>query len=179
MGKEVHNIHRDLIDRCLVGDTYAQKELYVAYKKAMFNTCLRIVKDFNDAEDILQDAFISAFRNLKSYKGDATFGAWLKRIVINKSINFLNKQKVDFVDLDREISLPEESEIQPDALTVKKVKGAIEKLPVGYRSVLSLYLFEGYDHSEIAAILSISESASKSQYSRAKNKVRELLNAIK
>ncbi|MEM7110230.1 MAG: RNA polymerase sigma factor, partial [Bacteroidota bacterium] len=159
------------------GDAYAHKELYRAYSKAMFNTCLRIIKDVNDAEDILQDSFVSAFKNLRSYKGDATFGAWLKRIVVNKSINFLNRQKVDFVDLDLHMPLIEEPEFEPDRLTVKRVKRAIEELPAGYRAVLSLYLFEGYDHAEIASILSISESASKSQYSRAKSKVRKLLNA--
>lgn len=179
MGKEVHNIHQDLIDRCLVGDAYAYKQLYMAYKNAMFNTSIRIVKDFNDAEDILQDSFVSAFKNLRSYKGDATFGAWLKRIVINKSINFLSKNKIDFDKIENDVGVQEEVEIEPDKLTVKRVKAAIEQLPPGYRSVLSLYLFEGYDHSEIASILSISESASKSQYSRAKSKVREILNLQK
>ena len=175
MGKEVHNIHRDLIDRCLVGDTYAYRQLYMAYKNAMFNTCIRIVKDFNDAEDILQDSFVSAFKNISSYKGDATFGAWLKRIVINKSINLLNKNKNDDVEIGDNVEASEEHTIEPDQLTIDRVKAAIEQLPTGYRSVLSLYLFEGYDHSEIASILSISESASKSQYSRAKSKVREIL----
>ncbi len=175
MGRDIHNIHRDLIDRCLVGDSHAQKEIYTAYKNAMFNTCIRIVKDFNDAEDILQDAFVSAFKNLGTYSGEATFGAWLKRIVINKSINFLKKRKVEFVKLEDDLNKPQEEDVDFDSLTVKQVRKAITKLPAGYRSVLSLYLFEGYDHSEIASILSISESASKSQYSRAKSRVRELL----
>lgn len=147
----------------------------MAYKNAMYNTCLRIVKDINDAEDVLQDSFISAFRNLASYKGDASFGAWLKRIVVNKSINFLNRSKLDVVDLDENYDPSEEIKIEPDKLTVGRVKAAIDQLPSGYRSVLSLYLFEGYDHSEIATILSISESTSKSQYNRAKNKVREII----
>ena len=176
MGQEVHNIHGDLIDRSLVGDAHAQKALYLAYKKAMFNTCYRLVGDYNDAEDVLQDAFISAFKNLRSYKGDATFGAWLKRIVINKSINFLNKSRIRTVEIQQEEhDSAEETVIEPDKLTVERVKSAIEQLSDGYRTVLSLYLIEGYDHAEIASILSISESTSKSQYNRAKNKVREIL----
>jgi RNA polymerase sigma-70 factor (ECF subfamily) len=144
----------------------------------MYNVGYRIVNNAEEAEDVLQDAFISAFNNLGSYRGDSTFGAWLKRIVINKAINYLSKRRPERMPEDERFDVKEEEEI--DALegfpfTVEKVKAAIEALPDGYRSVLSLYLLEGYDHGEIAEILGITESTSKSQFNRAKKKLKELL----
>ena len=174
------DIHEDLIARCRTGDRDARYRIYKLYSKAMFNVGYRITRSEEDAEDVLQEAFISAFRSLDSYRGDATFGAWLKRIVINKAINALNKKKHESLpdeneqwDLAEEESPPE----YRDSLTVERVRKAIEKLPDGYRSVLSLYLLEGYDHQEIGEILGISESTSKSQLNRAKAKLKELLDA--
>jgi len=174
------DIHEDLIARCRTGDRDAHYRIYKLYSKAMFNVGYRITRSEEDAEDVLQEAFISAFRSLDSYRGDATFGAWLKRIVINKAINALNKKKHESLpdeneqwDLAEEESPPE----YRDSLTVERVRKAIEKLPDGYRSVLSLYLLEGYDHQEIGEILAISESTSKSQLNRAKAKLKELLDA--
>ena len=146
----------------------------------MFNVGYRITRSEEDAEDVLQEAFISAFRSLDSYRGDATFGAWLKRIVVNKAINALNKKKHESLPDENEQWDIAEEESPPeyrDSLTVERVRKAIEKLPDGYRSVLSLYLLEGYDHQEIGEILAISESTSKSQLNRAKAKLKELLDA--
>ena len=143
----------------------------------MYNISFRITRREEDAEDALQEAFISAFRNLASYRADATFGAWLKRIVVNKSINVLKKRKHEWMPEDEQWDVAEE-ETQVDyreELTVSRVKKAIEELPDGYRTVLSLYLLEGYDHQEIAEIMGISESTSKSQLNRAKGKLREKL----
>lgn len=144
----------------------------------MFNVGYRITGNEDDAADVLQDAFISAFKNLSSYQGTATFGSWLKRIVVNKAINSIKKKRAEILpdDNDWDIAQEEEPEV-PDDLTVDRVKHAIRQLPDGYRSVLTLYLLEGYDHQEIAEILGVSESTSKSQLNRAKNKLRELLNA--
>ncbi len=172
------NIHQDLIDRSLKGDGIAQSKLYGLYSKAMYNVCLRITNNEDDTKDVMQEAFISAFQNLGSYKGEASFGAWLKRIVVNKAINHIKRKRVDFTELNPERD--EMQEEQPDLtneqeLTVEKIKNAIVKLPDGYRLVFSLYLLEGYDHQEIAGILNISESTSKSQYNRAKKKLRELI----
>lgn len=177
MEQKVHNIHADLIDRCLEGDTAAQHQLYRLYAKAMFNVCYRMLNDHDDAEDVLQDAFVSAFHRLSSYHGEATFGAWLKRIVINKAINFLSKKRIEVVTLDEGHEYVEEENTKIDHLTVNRVKEAIGRLPGGYRIVFSLYLLEGYDHGEIAQILGITESTSKSQYNRAKKKIKELLKA--
>ncbi len=143
----------------------------------MFNVGYRITKSEEDAEDVLQEAFISAFRNLDNYRGDATFGAWLKRIVVNKAINALNKRKHELIPDVEQWDVAEEDSVTEyrEDLTVERVKKAIEKLPDGYRTVLSLYLLEGYDHQEIGEIMGISESTSKSQLNRAKARLKEIL----
>jgi RNA polymerase sigma factor (sigma-70 family) len=143
----------------------------------MFNVCYRILGREEDAEDALQEGFISAFKNLDHYRGDATFGAWLKRIVVNKAINILKKRKHELMPEGNDWDVAEEEPVTEykEGLTVETVRTAIQQLPDGYRSVLSLYLLEGYDHQEIAEIMNISESTSKSQLNRAKNKLREFL----
>jgi RNA polymerase sigma-70 factor (ECF subfamily) len=143
----------------------------------MFNVSHRITGRQEDAEDAIQEAFISAFRNLHNYRADATFGAWLKRIVVNKSINVLKKRKHELMPEDDhwDVAETEEPAEYKEELTIERVKTAIEELPDGYRTVLSLYLLEGYDHQEISEILGITESTSKSQLNRAKGKLREKL----
>jgi RNA polymerase sigma factor (sigma-70 family) len=160
-----------------MGDQDAHYRLYKLYSRSMYNVAHRIVGNEDDATDVLQEAFISAFRNLESYRADATFGAWIKRIVVNKSINALQRRKFEPIpDDDRWDVAEEEAPTEyGDGLTVERVKKSIEQLPDGYRSVLSLYLLEGYDHQEIGEIMGISESTSKSQLNRAKSKLRELL----
>jgi len=171
------NMHEDLIARCRRGDREAHYRIYKLYARSMYNVSYRITGREEDAEDALQEAFISAFNNLQSYRADATFGAWLKRIVVNKSINLLKKRKHELISEEEQWDIPEE-EVQEEyreELTVDRVKKAIEELPDGYRTVLSLYLLEGYDHQEIAGIMGISESTSKSQLNRAKTKLRDKL----
>jgi RNA polymerase sigma factor (sigma-70 family) len=173
----VLNMHDELIARCKAGDQAAHRQLYRLYSKAMYNVGFRITRSEEEAEDVLQEAFINAFRNIDSYRGDATFGAWLKRIVVNKAINAVSRKKHDPIPDDDRWDVAEE---EPPAeygggLTVDRVKRCIEELPDGYRTVLSLYLLEGYDHQEIGEIMGISESTSKSQLNRAKAKLRELL----
>lgn len=177
MGEKFQNIHAEVIARCLEGDRYAQSQLYRLYSKAMFNICYRITNNFDDAEDVLQEAFISAFRNLQSYKGDAAFGAWLKRIVINKAINFIRKKQVEFTDVQDNIADEQTGPVEygSEMMDINRIKRAMTQLPDGYRLVFSLYLIEGYDHSEIAQILGITESTSKSQFNRSKKKLKEIL----
>ena len=131
-----------------------------------------------DAEDILQESFTEAFRKLESFRYDATFGAWLKRIVINRCINGLRKKnpEISTVDDFKSIDL-EDVVFEDNELNVSKIHNAINKLPDGYRVVFSLYLLEGYDHSEISQIMGITKSTSKTQLHRAKSKLKELLNA--
>lgn len=163
--------HLELIEACKKNDTKAQIQVYSFYCKAMFNVCLRLVKNPVEAEDLMQEAFISAFEKLDQYRAEVSFGAWLKKIVINKCIDFLKKKKIQFVELDEVKGL--EEDIEPDKLEgltreIEKIKTEINLLPDGYRTVLNLFLFEGYDHDEIAQILGITASTSRSQYARAK-----------
>jgi RNA polymerase sigma-70 factor (ECF subfamily) len=169
-------IHAPVIEECRQGNSKAQFRLYNLYSRAMYNLAYRMLNNREDAEDILQETFVDCFRNLTSFRFESTFGAWLKKILINKCINQLKKKRIDLtlyenipVDLYKEES---ESESEYDT---KKIFKSIEMLPDGYRVILTLYLLEGYDHSEIAQILGITESTSKSQYSRAKEKLRSIL----
>jgi RNA polymerase sigma-70 factor (ECF subfamily) len=137
-----------------------------------------MINDRDDAEDVLQDSFISAFRNLKSYRGDAPFGAWIKRIIVNKCITFIKKNQGMMVPLDEDATKIIEDHQQDYAdvqLSVDRIKEGIKLLPDGFRSVLTMYLLEGFDHKEIGEVLGISESTSKSQYLRAKIKLRSIL----
>ncbi len=168
-------LHFDLIDQCRRGEKHAYNRLYNLYSKAMFNVALRIVNDHGDAEDVLQEAFIAAFKNLKAFKGDSTFGAWIKRIVVNKSINHLNKKRLATESVEEYPDVEAIQEQSSVLFSVKAIKTAIAQLPDGYRTVLTLYLFEGYDHGEISQILNISESTSKSQLNRSKKKLIQLL----
>jgi RNA polymerase sigma-70 factor (ECF subfamily) len=141
----------------------------------MFSVALRILKDRQEAEDILQDAFTDAFKNLKSFRGNSSFGTWLKRIVVNKSLNRVKKKRLEFSDI-KEDSIIEEVEVNDyPRLSVSAIQGAVEQLADGFRVVLTLYLFEGLTHKEIAKELNISEGTSKSQYMRAKLKLKEIL----
>ncbi|CAN5261839.1 RNA polymerase sigma factor [soil metagenome] len=170
------HIHTEIIDRCRLGDREAHYQLYKLYSKTMYNIGYRIVNNEAEAEDVLQESFISAFKSLHYYRGDASFGSWLKRIVVNKAINVLKGRRTERFPEDSDFDIQEEPIVEREfQFTVDQVRRAIERLPDGYRSVLSLYLMEGYDHSEIAEILGISESTSKSQFNRSKKKLREIL----
>lgn len=174
------------MERCKLGERKAQYELYKNYSKAMFNICMRILNHNGEAEDALQEAFVDAFTNLHQFRQQSTFGAWLKQIVVNKAINHVRSRKVKWVEMEEFQEVIEESERSEDyyswnendtTLEVERVRNAMLKLPDGYRVVLSLYLFEGYDHEEISEVLGISESTSRTQYMRAKRKLAEMLAA--
>jgi RNA polymerase sigma factor (sigma-70 family) len=170
------NIHQDLIEGCIAGDQKAQFQIYKLYYKAMYNTSLRIVNDTMEAEDIMQEAFLAAFEKINTYSGTVSFGAWLKRIVINRSLDAQNKKKMIFEDIESHGNLRDDSADEIESKQnfesrLEAVKEAIDKLPDGYRVILSLYLIEGYDHDEIGEILGISSSTSRSQLSRAKQKL--------
>jgi RNA polymerase sigma factor (sigma-70 family) len=167
--------HDELVERCRQGDRRSYGELYQKYSKAMYNTSLRIVNHTADAEDVLQESFIDAFAAIDSFAYKSTFGAWLKRIVINKSINTLRKKKMDIIDIDKTsaVHVPEEDAYDEEGLKMKveEIKKAVKELPNGYRTVLTLHLFEGYDQEEIAEILQISHATVRTQYMRAKQKL--------
>ena len=172
------SIHTYLILKSQEGDRRAQNELFKLYADAMYNICRRMMGDEDNAKDVLQDSFIHAFTKIKALRNIDTFSAWIKRIVINHCINALKKKSISASDIDQEGDFPDldveenRDEIKYEA---KKVLEAIDQISEGCKTVLNLYLFEGYDHKEIAQILNVSESASKAQYSKARAKVRKIL----
>ena len=174
------DIHSDLVKACKRNDRNAQVRLYELYSKSMYNTSLRIVKDTQWAEDIMQESFIAAFAALPNFREEVTFGAWLRRIGINKSLDELRKNKPVFEVLKEEILEVDEQidweEIhRENEQLIQIIKDSVRELPDGYRIILSLSLFEGYDHEEIGEILNISPSTSRSQLTRAKKRLFEKL----
>ena len=170
----------DIIEQCKQNNRKAQLQLYNQYCDGMYIVAKRFLKDAADAEDVVQEAFIKAFTKLHQYKAEVTFGAWLKRIVINKSIDFLKSKKQQLVELEevhlKVVDTPKDDKwLVEDSMTLNDVKEAINKLPDKYQYVVMLYLIEGYDHQEISEILNISEVASRTQLSRGKIKLQELL----
>jgi RNA polymerase sigma-70 factor (ECF subfamily) len=170
----------DLVARCKEGDTSSYTLLYQQYCRAMYNTSLRIVNNTADAEDVLQEAFLAAFR-LEQFDYSSTFGSWLKRIVINKSIDLLRKKRVKIVEIGPALE-EETGDVQPEGdneeevqLKVESIRLKMGELPTGYRTVLSLRLFEQYDYEEIAEIMHISPVTVRTQYHRAKTRLLALL----
>ena len=174
-GKMYINIHQQLIDRCLVNDKEAQFSIYKLYYRSMYNTALRIVNRSDEAEDIMQESFLTAFQKLESYKGEVSFGIWLKKIVVNRSLDCLRKRKVEFEEMQSDLPLFEEEQEDETAYAVEEVKSAVSLLSDGYRTILSLVLLEGYDHEEVSQILGISNVTSRTQFCRAKQQLRNLL----
>lgn len=172
-------LHDELVERCKQGDAQSYAALYQKYAKAMYNTSLRIVNNTGDAEDVLQESFTDAFGSIEAFQYKSTFGAWLKKIVINKSINCLRKRKIDLIDIEKTNlgHLSEEETLDESGLQMKveEIKKSVRLLPNGYRTVLSLYLFEGYDQEEIAEILKVSHATVRTQYMRAKQKLLGIL----
>ena len=166
-----------LVRQCIDGETSAYRVLYDRYSKAMFNTALRIVNRVTDAEDILQESFTEAFLRLSSFENRSTFGAWLKQIVVYKSIGFLKKQRLSFGEMGPVTDVAEENQTDESETwyTVDMIRETLQQLPDGYRSVLSLYLFEGYDHAGIAELLGVAPSTVRTQYIRGKQKLLQLL----
>jgi RNA polymerase sigma factor (sigma-70 family) len=174
---ETYHIHKHLVEQCQKGDRTAQEELYNLYAGAMYNICRRFMGDEEEAKDILQDSFIDAFRKLPTLRETGTFPLWLKRIVTNNCINALRKKRLSTTSMEENLEVAEDELMDYDYTNhqVGEVMSSIDHLPEGCRTVLNLYLFEGYDHKEIAQILNVTESASKAQYSKAKARIRNML----
>ncbi len=151
-------------------------KLYNQYCDGMFQVAIRFLGNKDDAEDVVQESFIKAFQKMNQYNGEVTFGAWLKKIVINKSIDFLRSNKRQFVELDENIPMVEDDDWNvPDGTTIKIVSCAMKDMPEKYKYVVQLFLMEGYDHSEIAQILKITESACRTRLIRGKGYLKQLL----
>ena len=172
------NQHIDqLLQQCESGEQSAQLEIYKRYYKAMYNTALRILNNSYDAEDMMQESFLIAFTKLSTFKGEVTFGAWLKRIVINNSLTALKKNnRLNTVPLEK-VDLKETNEEKQDYsfLKASDILNKVALLKNNYKIALTLNLIEGYDYEEIAQIMDISYENSRTTVSRAKNKLRQLL----
>ena len=171
-------LNQDLIEGCKSGDQRAQFQIYKLYYKAMYNSSLRIVNNRMEAEDIMQESFLSSFEKIDTYSGTVSFGAWLKKIVINRSLDSLRKgRKEIFEDIESlpDLEVEENYDFFPEEeqqTILGETMEAIERLPEKYRIMISLNLLEGYDHDEIGEILSISSGTSRSLLSRAIRKLR-------
>tara|TARA_B110000503_G_scaffold138265_1_gene224133 strand:+ start:756 stop:1316 length:561 start_codon:yes stop_codon:yes gene_type:complete len=173
-------LHQSIIDQCKNNKAKAQMQLYNLYCKAMFLVAYRYVKDTFVAQDVMQDAFIKAFKNIENYKNEVAFGAWLKRIVVNQSIDQLKKNKLELVSINEEIITKTEDKddwnVESD-ISVEGIVAEINSLKEKYRLVLTLYLLEGYDHQEISEILHITENTSRTHLLRGKKLLKEQLKA--
>lgn len=175
------DIHKDLIERSKAGDRAAQYKLYQQYAKAMFNIAMRMMNNREEAEDMLQESFTHAFTHLHKFRYESSFGSWIKRIVINHCLNEIKRRKANLQFFDDMSSFDGQSDNDNGyeaGLSVENIRKAMEYLPNGSRMIFSLYLLEGYDHREISQILNISESNSKSQYMRARRKIKEVLENV-
>jgi len=173
-------IQHQLIEACRQNDRKAQLKLYEKYSQGMYYVALRFMKNEHDAEEAMQEGFIQAFTKLHQFTGEVTFGAWLKRIVINKSIDMLKARKLDLVALDehRVAKVEEDNNWDvADSVTIDQVKEAIAKLPERYKYPVMLFLIEGYDHEEISEILNITAVSSRTLVHRGKKKLQEHLKA--
>jgi RNA polymerase sigma-70 factor (ECF subfamily) len=175
------NIHQELIDQCKDGSQRAQFRLYNLYAKQMLNISHRIVNDRMEAEDVLQESFINAFTRLQSYKGESSFGSWLKQIVINTSLNVVRMKKLFFEDINEDVLEGKVEELEEGEVeySVEDIYKAMKLLPDGYRVVFTLYMFEDLSHREIAKQLDISVNTSKSQLSRARARMKVYMQNLK
>jgi len=165
-----------LIEGCLNGDRKSQKALYDKYAPKLFTLCLRYTKHYRDAEDVLQDGFVKLFNNLDKFKGDGSFEGWVRRIFVNTAIQQFRNKKLQTVNSELYENVLVDSRASGlDNLYYKDLLKKWQSLSRGYRTVFQLYAIEGFSHQEIANVMGISESTSKSQYLRARGMLRTSL----
>jgi RNA polymerase sigma-70 factor (ECF subfamily) len=166
-----------LISGSIKNDEKSQMRLYDTYCNAMYHIVCRYVKNDEDAKDVMQEGFLKAFLNIKNYKPDYSFGAWLKRIIINQSIDYLKKRKLELIDnvVDELQIIDSDDWNFSSTITKQEIMQRIEELNDKYKIVVKLYLFEGYDHEEISQILDIPIKTSRTHLRRGRIKLQELL----
>ncbi len=165
-----------LIQDCISGNRKSQKELYDMFSSKMFGICLKYAKNQMDAEDILQEGFVKLFNNLSKFRGEGSFEGWVRRIFVNSAIEHLRRKNLNTtVSEGLENSVKDKQKSALDNLYEKDLMITTSTLSDGYRTVFNLYAIEGYSHKEIAQQLGITESTSKSQFSRAKAILRNIL----
>jgi RNA polymerase sigma factor (sigma-70 family) len=166
-----------ILSGCLLNDAVAQKELYGKYSPKMLSVCYRFAHNREDAEDMLQEGFIKVFSQIHTFQNKGAFEGWIRRIIVHTCINHLKKNKKfnESVDIIHATGVQVREESVPSIVQAKQVVECIRLLPIGYRTVLNLYAIEGYNHKEIAAMLDVEESTSRSQYTRAKQMLEDIL----
>jgi len=162
---------------CLKNDATAQRELYKRYSPRMLSVCYRYSHNREDAEDMLQEGFIKVFSQIHTFQGKGAFEGWIRRVIVHTCINILKKNKKfnESVDIIHASGVQIREESIPSIIQAKQVVDCIRLLPIGYRTVLNLYAIEGYNHKEIAEMLDIEESTSRSQYTRARAMLEDIL----
>ncbi|MGC4101637.1 RNA polymerase sigma factor [Ferruginibacter sp.] len=162
---------------CLKNNAAAQEALYNRFSPRMLGVCYRFAKNREDAEDMLQEGFIKVFTQMHQYRNEGALEGWIRRIIVHTCINNLKKNKKfsDSLDIIHAHSVHINEELIPSIMQAKQVVECIRMLPLGYRTVLNLYAVEGFPHKEIATMLDIEESTSRSQYTRAKAMLEEIL----
>ena len=166
-----------LLKGCLSNNATAQRELYNKYSSKMLSVCYRYAHNREDAEDMLQEGFIKVFLQIHTFENRGAFEGWIRRIIVHTCINILKKNKKfnESVDIIHATGIQVREESIPAIIQAKQVVECIRMLPIGYRTVLNLYAVEGYSHREIAGMLDIEESTSRSQYTRAKAMLEDIL----
>ena len=166
-----------MLTGCIRNNAAAQEALYNRFSPRMLGVCYRFAKNREDAEDMLQEGFIKVFTQIHQYRNEGALEGWIRRIVVHTCINILKKNKkfADSVDIIHATSVHVKEEMIPSIMQAKQVVECIRTLPLGYKTVLNLYAIEGYSHKEIAGMLDIEESTSRSQYTRAKAMLEEIL----
>lgn len=168
---------KQLIEGCKKGNRLAQKELYEMFSRKMMGVCLRYSNDRETARDLLQEGFVKIFMNIEAYSGIGSFEGWMRRIFVNCALEYLRKSDVlrEASDLDNSAELAEPDASVVEQLSAQDLMGLIQRLPAGFRAVFNLFAIEGYSHKEIGEMLHITESTSRSQYTRARQLLQRLV----
>lgn len=171
---------QQLIEGCRKGNRKAQKELYETYSRKMMGVCLRYVNDRETARDLLQDGFVRVFTNLASYSGTGSFEGWMRKIFVNNALEYLRRSDVlrDAADLDHTAELAGADSSVISQMSADELMRVVNELPTGFRTVFNLFAIEGYSHKEIGELLQITESTSRSQYTRAKQLLQRKINTL-
>jgi len=166
-----------ILSGCLQNDAGAQRELYSRYSPKMLSVCYRFAHNREDAEDMLQEGFIKVFSQVHTFQNKGAFEGWIRRIMVHTCINHLKKNKKfnESVDIIYANGVQVREESVPSIVQAKQIVECIRLLPLGYRTVLNLYAIEGYSHKEISGMLDVEESTSRSQYTRAKQMLEDIL----
>jgi len=175
----MHPTWQKILDACIKGDSRAQKAFYDHFKGKMYVLCQRYARSREDAEDILQEGFIRVFRDLHQYRGEGSLEGWVRKVMVRVALDFIRKEKREIAttQLNDWQFLPDDqpTDYHENEMMAKHLIRLMQKLPEGFRTVLNLYILEGYSHAEIAELLDISVGTSKSQLNRAKKALRQLL----